>query len=190
MTNPNTATRATGYPRTRRYQIDPTRSAVTFRTRHIFGLGAVTGTVVIQTGEIVVDSAGLGASVHATLSAASFDTDNPTRDHQVRSAKFLDVERYPTLAFRADTLSEEQGGWVLAGELQVRSVSQPFRLLVDSVDSNDTDLRAHASGRVDRYAFGLTALKGVAARYLHVDIIITSARHEVEDLRPLHDVSY
>jgi polyisoprenoid-binding protein YceI len=56
MTHTTAATRRTavGVPAAGRYRLDPDRSAVTFRARHLFGLGAVTGTMTATSGEITL----------------------------------------------------------------------------------------------------------------------------------------
>ena len=57
MTNTRAATRQTaaGVPAPGRYRIDRARSSVTFRTRHLFGLGVVSGTMAITHGEMTID---------------------------------------------------------------------------------------------------------------------------------------
>jgi len=66
---------------------------VAFRTRHLFGLGAVSGTVAV------------------TISAASFRTGNRRRDRDARG-RFLHAGRYPDITFQAGTLSRAGDGWV------------------------------------------------------------------------------
>jgi hypothetical protein len=39
-----------------------------------------------------------------------------------------------------------------------------------SIEAAESGLRARATTRIDRYAFGLTAAKGMAARYLDIDL--------------------
>ena len=126
-----------------RYVLDPGRSAVTFRTRHLFGLLAVSGTMRVAAGEFVVDPAVPGASVTVTVSASSFTTGSRPRDRDVRSARFLHVEEYPELTFRAGILSQDHGRWTLTGELEVRGVSKPVTVAIDSVrDGRPRVLRA------------------------------------------------
>ena len=116
------------------YRIDPSRCSVILRTRHMFGLAAVTGTMAVTGGDIRVDSAGPHASVRATLEAASIDTGNRRRDRDVRSARFLHTERYPDITFRASALDRADGRWTLTGELTVRDVTQPVTLVVSDMD--------------------------------------------------------
>jgi polyisoprenoid-binding protein YceI len=160
-------------PAAGRYRLDPGRSAVTFRTRHLFGLATVSGSMRVITGEVTLDPAIPQASVAATLSASSFSTGNRARDRDVRSARFLAAERYPDITFTAGTLSRAQGRWALAGELMIRQASKQVTLAIESVETDGAGFRARAATRIDRYAFGLTAAKGMAAR--HLDIELTAA---------------
>ena len=174
MTHTTPATPQAGLrvPTAGRYRLDPSRSAVTFRTRHLFGLGMVSGTLAVVSGEISLDPAAPHAAVTATISAASFSSGNRARDRDVRSARFLHAGQYPDITFRAGTLSHDQGRWMLAGELTVRQATSPVTLAIESVESAGAGFRARAAARIDRHAYGVTAAKGKAARYL--DIAVTA----------------
>lgn len=174
-TIPSTPQAGRHVPAAGRYRLDSETSAVTFRTRHLFGLGTVTGTMTITSGEISVDPAVPHATVTATISVASFSTGNRARDRDVRSPRLLHADQHPDIAFRAGTLGHNQGRWMLAGELTVRGVSKPVSLAIGSVEATGPGFRAHATTRIDRYAFGVTAAKGVAARYLDIGLTVVAA---------------
>jgi polyisoprenoid-binding protein YceI len=175
MTTSHTAPQLAGAPAAGRYRLDPARSTVTFRTRHLLGLGAVSGTMAVTGGEITVDPAVPHATVTALLSAATFDTGSRARDRDVRAAKFLDTGTYPHITFRAAALTRSAGRWMLAGELTVRDVTSPVTLAIASVEPAGAGFRARATARIDRYAFGVTAAKGMAARYLDITLTAVAA---------------
>jgi polyisoprenoid-binding protein YceI len=154
-------------PAAGRYRLDPGTSVVTFRTRHLFGLGTVTGTMAITSGEISIDPAVPHAAVTATISPASFSSGNRARDRDVRSPRFLHVHQYPDITFRAGTLSHDQGRWVLDGELTVRQVTSPVTLAISSVEPAGAGFRARATTRIDRCAYAVTAAKGGRAQNNH-----------------------
>ena len=89
-------------PTAGRYRLDPAPSSVTFRTRHLFGLARVNGTMPIIGGDIVIDPAVPEADVTVILNAAAFNTGHTKRDGDVNKPKFLYVERYPEMTFRAN----------------------------------------------------------------------------------------
>lgn len=174
MTHTSLATSQAGLhvPAASRYHLDPGTSVVTFWTRHLFGLGTVTATMAITSGEISIDPAVPHATVTATISAASFTSGNRARDRDVRSPRFLHADRYPDITFRAGALGHDQDRWMLAGELTVRQVTSPVTLAISSVEPAESGFRARATTRIDRYTFGVTAAKGMAAR--HLDIAVTA----------------
>jgi polyisoprenoid-binding protein YceI len=91
-------------PRPGRYEIDTTCSAVTFRTRHLFGLAPVRGRFAIRAGTIDVAEPLADSGVHVHIDPASFRTGNGQRDSTVRSERLLDADRYPVITFRAEAL--------------------------------------------------------------------------------------
>jgi polyisoprenoid-binding protein YceI len=162
MTDTHAVTRRIDIPAAGRYTLDPVRSSLTLRTR-LFGLHSLPATMHIADGQIDVDPAVPRATVTATISAASFSTDNPRRDNDIRSPRSLHAGKYPQFSYRAGTLSQDHGRWTLAGELTVRDVTRPVTLQIDSVQVTDLGFRAHATTRIDRVAFGLTTAKWMGA---------------------------
>lgn len=61
-----------------------------------------------------------------------------------------------------------------AGELTVRDVTRPVTLAIGSVESAGAGFQARAATRIDRYAYGLTASTGMAARYLGITVSVTA----------------
>src|SRR5690242_15656803 len=82
------------------WSIDPVRSTVSFTARHL-GVAKVRGTFGAVEGTITTTGDPLLSSVVATIRTASIDTGNRQRDAHLRSADFLDVGTYPTMAFRS-----------------------------------------------------------------------------------------
>lgn len=171
-----------------RYEIDVRRSAVTFRTRHLFGLGAVRGDLTVRAGTVEIADAGAGAvtgsSVRAEVDVASLDTGNPQRDASVRSPRFLDAGRYPVMTFTAGRLDgtaptgTASTGATLAGTLTVRGVTRPVTLTIERADVSPSSFTLHATARVDRTVFGVTAARGLAARHLDVSVRVRCVRQE------------
>ena len=159
-----------------RYVIDPASSAVTFRTRHMFGLGRVRGTFAIRGGAVEVTGVTGEARCYAEIDAASFRTGNPQRDASVRSARLLDTDHHPVITFEAQSLaSTGLDGTGLAstgldGQLTVRGVTRPAAVAVELTSAAPGGFTARGTVNVDRTAFGVTAYRGLAARRL--DLIV------------------
>ena len=158
------------------YRIDAARSAITFTTRHLFGLGAVHGSFELRDGEIRVTDPLSECSARARISAASFHTGNTSRDGTARSARMLDADAYPDITFISRRLDHADGRWVLHGLLSVRGSAHPVGLLLEEAQPAGQDLRLRASVRIDRYDFGITSYKGLAARRLALRLDIVAHR--------------
>jgi len=163
---------AQAIPRPGRYEIDISCSAVTFRTRHLFGLAPVRGSFAIRAGTIDVDEPLAYSSAFVQIDAASFRTGNGQRDHQVRSERLLDTDRYPVITFR----SESVDGLALTGTLTVRNVTMPVTLSIEQTAARARWFNARASTRIDRNEFGVTAYRGIAGRYLDMTIELRCVR--------------
>jgi polyisoprenoid-binding protein YceI len=157
-------------PPTGRYIIDASASTVTFITTHMFGLGKVRGRFAVARGTVVVADRVEDSAANAEISVSSFSTRNLLRDGPVRSALFLNARRHPTISFRADGVHRRRDSWVVAGTLAVKGTSAPVELTVTDIDIKGAAVVFIAHGTVDRYALGVTMMRGMAARHLSVDI--------------------
>src|SRR5688572_2754078 len=100
------------------WTIDPAHSVVELAVKHMM-FSTVKGRFQQVSGAIVLNEADLSASsVTAEIEATSIDTGEPTRDAHLRSADFLDVETFPTIAFRSTgVVPRGPGRFVIAGDL-------------------------------------------------------------------------
>jgi polyisoprenoid-binding protein YceI len=154
------------------YRIVPTRSSVSFTTRHFFGLGQVTGSLAVVGGEIHVADPPDGSSVTAQVAAGSITTGNCIRDPQARSRMFLHTRRYPLLTFDSTATVRTRDGWLVRGQLTARGRTASVDLTVVTARADEQGLAIEAEGRVDRYAHGVTLMKGMAARHVDVRIAV------------------
>lgn len=158
------------------YRIDVEDSTVTFRTRHIFGLASVSGSFRLREGHIRVAEDVTESTAHATISAASFHTGLSLRDSTVRSEQYLDAANHPHLTFASTRLSHDDGRWVLHGTLTVRGRGCPLDVLVEQAEVDGPRVRLRASARVDRYECGISAMKGMTARWLTMTLELRANR--------------
>lgn len=170
----STITASVTIPVAGHYRLDPERTTITFGTRHLFGLGAVRGGFRLREGTIRVRDPLEASSATATISAASFQTGTMGRDVSVRSPRFLDAEHHPGITFTSTGLDRDDVGWVLRGALTVRGTTRPLDVRVEQLRQDGTRLRLTATASVDRYAFGITALRGLAGRRLRLTLDVTA----------------
>lgn len=163
-------------PATGAYEIDPAASTVAFTTRHMFGLGGVSGTFAVTGGTVTVADPPTDSALEATASAASFTTGTARRDTHVLSEDFLHADAHPDITFRSTAVVQAGAGWLVRGVLTVRGTGAPLDLDVTDVRTTATGLAMTATGTVDRYAHGLVRMKGMAGRRLRLTISAAARR--------------
>lgn len=154
------------------YEIDTGTSTVTFRIRHLFGLAVAHGTFAIRAGTVDVVEPADSSRVDVDIDTASFHTGNEQRDTNIRSARFLDADKYPTMTFTSGRLN----GSTLDGSLTVAGVARPVRLTIEQLVVEPSSFTVRAKTRLDRTAFGVSALRGIVGRHLDVTLEIRCAR--------------
>jgi polyisoprenoid-binding protein YceI len=144
------------------WQLDPYHTQVEFSARHL-GMMTIRGhfTEVSATADIDPDHPET-SSVDVTIQVASIRTDNQTRDNDLRSSNFLDVDTYPTVTFK--TTSVEPAGqdrFTMTGDLTIKDTTRPVTLEVERYgEFNDPAMMGHriaygARGQINRKDFGL-----------------------------------
>ncbi|WP_392970799.1 YceI family protein [Streptomyces sp. LN245] len=164
-------------PKPGRYDIDALRSRISFTTKHMFGLGTVRGSFRLRGGTVSLAEPLTATRVDAVADAASFDTDNKNRDRQVLSKTLLDTATYPDIVFTSiGAGQDEAGAWTLQGLLTAHGVRAPVTFTVAKAEVDGEEITVEATATVDRYAHGVTKLKGMAARRLQLTATVR-ARH-------------
>ncbi|WP_375478641.1 YceI family protein [uncultured Jatrophihabitans sp.] len=171
-----TSTTAVHIPATGTYRVDSAHSAIGFSAKHMFGTGTVTGSFAVTSGDIRVADPVTDSQVSATAAAQSFDSANPKRDAQVKSKSFLHADAHPQILFRSTGITLADDQLILRGEITARGAAAPVDLTVIESRSDAAGLTLRATGKVDRYAHGITKMKGMAGRYLSLDISVSASR--------------
>src|SRR5277367_294584 len=87
------------------WNIDPAHSVAEFKVKHMM-IANVKGHFSKVSGVLTLDESDLGKSrIEASVDAASVETRDAQRDAHLRSADFLDAEKFPTLSFKSDRIS-------------------------------------------------------------------------------------
>ncbi|MFE3653759.1 YceI family protein [Streptomyces sp. NPDC059152] len=110
------------------WRLDPDHSAIRFTARHI-GLAEIHGRFNRFEGGLWIGERMQDSRVEVTIDAASIDTGVRMRDDHLRSAEFLDVERFPYLQFAGERFVHKGGGrWTVQGVLHLHGVSRTIQL--------------------------------------------------------------
>jgi polyisoprenoid-binding protein YceI len=142
------------------WEIDPVHSEVSFVVRHLV-VSRIRGRFNRFSGTIVTNEDITRTSVTLSIDAASIDTNESNRDNHVRSADFLDVEKFPDITFRSTAVRGEGTGIGVDGELTIRGVTRPVALDVE-LNGFTPDLHGgtrvgfSATTEIDRQEFGVS----------------------------------
>lgn len=110
------------------WQIDPSHTNVEFAVRHLM-ISKVKGRFAGVSGTIVEGVEPGAVKVDVTIDASTIDTRDAKRDAHLTTADFLDVAKYPTIAFagrRAEPVGD--GRYRLLGDLTMRGVTREVTL--------------------------------------------------------------
>ncbi|CAN5552480.1 YceI family protein [soil metagenome] len=163
------------------YDIDSSRSTVTFATRHMFGLGGVNGTFAVHDGTITVpanDDESSELQVGLRVDAASFETGSSRRDGHVKSKDFLNTDQHAFIEFSASTPVKDFDGSSVDGTLRVIGNEGPVKVQVQQFASTGEGVRVQGSSTVNRYDFGVTKMKGMAGRDLEMSVDLVARQSE------------
>ncbi|MER5941611.1 YceI family protein [Streptomyces sp. NPDC001928] len=164
-------------PKPGRYDIDALHSWISFTTKHMFGLGTVRGSFRLRGGTVSLAEPLTATRVDAIADAASFDTGNKNRDRQVLSKTLLDTATYPDIVFTSiGAEQDEAGAWTLQGLLTAHGVRAPVTFTVAKAEVDREEIAVEAIATLDRYAHGVSKLKGMAARRLQLTATFRARR--------------
>lgn len=138
-----------------RRDIDGADSKAAFSVDHIY-VERVNGTVPIASGTLVLPMGSvIPAEVAATLDASRIKTGDDDRDASLQGPDWFDVKRFPTWTFESTRITPSSAtAFTMQGTLTIRGAGQNERLDV-TVTGTPERPRYHATGTIDRHAFGM-----------------------------------
>jgi polyisoprenoid-binding protein YceI len=137
------------------WNLVPERSAITFKTKNMWGLVSVKGrfTDLSGDGQLTGKGAVFG---RLDIRAASLGTGIRRRDEHLRSADFFDVERFPDVSVVVTGLEPTTGKAAdLRASFTIKGITAPLPLPVTITELADGSLRISGKTTVDRAQFGL-----------------------------------
>jgi polyisoprenoid-binding protein YceI len=144
------------------WNIDPAHTTVEFSVRHMM-ISNVKGQFEKVSGTIAANGSDPNSvQISALIDATSINTRVEKRDTHLKSAAFLDVDKYPTITFKS-TRVEPDGPekWKVTGDLTLHGVTKPVVLEVEPAagpikdPSGKTRAGASATTKIDRKDFGV-----------------------------------
>jgi polyisoprenoid-binding protein YceI len=114
------------------WQIDKAHSDIFFTVRHMV-ITKVRGRFLKWEGTLVLDEQDWSKSrVEVSIDAASINTSDEKRDGHLKSADFLDAEKFPKLTFKSTKVEKASGDKLkVTGDLTIRDVTKSVTLDVE-----------------------------------------------------------
>ncbi|MBX3264022.1 MAG: YceI family protein [Labilithrix sp.] len=146
-----------------KWTIDPAHTSVTFGVRHMM-VSTVRGEFQKITGSVTWDPKKPEATtIEATIDVASINTREAQRDTHLKSADFLDAEKYPTIEFRSRGIGKKKDGALeIVGDLTIHGTTRSVALDVEGPTPayknpwGQTVMGASAKATIKRSEFGMT----------------------------------
>ena len=141
------------------YAIDPNHTQATFTVTHL-AISRVSGKIPITGGTVALAANDLPTAIHVTFSAKDIDSQSEGRDRDLRSDRWFDVEKFPTITFVAKSITGTPQAFVAVGDLTMHGVTKPVTLngkLVGKITDqrNRTHVGYSATGTLDRRDWGI-----------------------------------
>ena len=150
-------------PTTTTWNIDPVHTMAEFKVRHMM-ITNVKGHFTGVTGVVTLDEQDITKSnVEASIDAASINTREADRDTHLKSADFLDVEKFPKLTFTSTRVTRTGDGELqVEGDLTIHGVTRKVTFAVEGPTPpgkdpwGNTRIGWTATTKINRKDFGLT----------------------------------
>ena len=144
------------------WNLDPAHTMVEFKVKHMM-ISNVKGRFSKVSGVLVLDESKLANSrIEASIEAASIDTRDGQRDAHLKSADFLDAEKFPTLKFQSTGISAGgDGEFSIEGALTIHGVTRRVQFAAEGPTAPGKDpygnirVAISAHTKINRKDFGL-----------------------------------
>jgi len=144
------------------WQIDPAHTAAGFAVKHLM-ISTVRGQFKGVTGTVTWDDQDLSkSSIDVAIDATTVDTSEPMRDKDLKSDKFFDVAKYPTITFKSKKIENVSAGKLkVTGDLTIHGVTKEVVLDVEGPSNavkdpwGNTRVAASATTKVNRQDYGV-----------------------------------
>ncbi|HZQ70404.1 MAG TPA: YceI family protein [Terriglobales bacterium] len=158
-----TTTLAVPQTSTTTWTIDPVHSVAEFKVKHMM-ISNVKGQFSKISGTLTRDESNPANSrVESTIDAASIETHDAQRDAHLKSADFLDVEKFPNLTFQSTRVTRVRDGELaVEGDLTIHGVTRSVVFTAEGPTPpakdpwGNTRVAVSATTRISRKDFGLT----------------------------------
>ena len=114
---------------TQKWDLDLVHSSINFSVRHLM-VSKVHGRFSSWSGSLSFDPSNpTSGQADIQIDATSIDTRDAQRDGHLKSADFLETEKYPQIAFKSTSVERKSGdNFTLHGDLTIHGTTKPITL--------------------------------------------------------------
>jgi len=113
------------------YTIDPSHTFPSFETDH-FGISVWRGKFDKTSGTVTLDKAAKTGSLNIVIDTNSVNFGYPKLDNHVKTAEFLNTEKFPTATYKADKFKFDGDKPIaVMGELTLMGITKPVTLTIN-----------------------------------------------------------
>jgi polyisoprenoid-binding protein YceI len=145
------------------YVLDPVHSQPSFEARHL-GFSLQHGGFGKLAGKVTLDRAAKKGTIDVTIDTTSIRSFDARLDAALKGEKYFDVEKYPTMTFKSNSMMFDGDRVVGAdGELTMLGVTKPVSLKVGNFTCGDNPFNkkpmcgAEVTATIKRSEWGMTA---------------------------------
>ncbi len=169
------------------YKIDSVHSEVGFKIRHL--VAKTSGRFTAFHGTITVDPQNMSKStVEVTIEATSINTDNEYRDKDLRSEKYFDVAKYPTITFKSTGVKEvSKGKLEVTGDFTLHGVTKRISFPISSLGTipgmrPGSTVIGFGDGalKLNRNDYGISTMKGVLGDDVDISLDVEAVKQAPE----------
>ncbi len=159
------------------WELDPGHAAVLFKVGHLNisnqhgRFNEIIGTM--DTGE--------AKSFEFVVPTASINTNNAKRDDHLRSPDFFNARQFPAISFKGESITPNEEGMELVGELTLHGVTQPLSVQMIQVGEGDDPWGTYRIGlettfKIKRSEFGMDQMLDMVSDEIELTISFEAVR--------------
>ena len=168
-----------------KYKVDGEHSTVLLKVKHLNTSWTYLRFDKIS-GDFSIDPAHPeAASFKVQIAADSIDSNNPSRDSDLKSQHFLDATKYPEITFTSKSVQKSgEGKYKAAGELALHGFTKPVTVELEETGASETQFGSragfHGTFSIQRKDFGITYMADAVGDEIQATVSIEGIRADAK----------
>jgi polyisoprenoid-binding protein YceI len=165
------------------FTIDPVHSSANFAVKHLM-ISNVHGRFSDVSGTISYDEKDPSkSSVLAVIKTGSVNTDNQTRDKDLRSANFFETDKYPEMRFQSTKVEKVGDQLQVTGNLTMKGITRQVTLpitLAKAEIKGKTRLGIETSTTLNRFDYNVSfdSTGATVGKEIKIDINVEAVKNQ------------